>query len=150
MEPIRGRRSTVLKESGRPPHEAFQKADRALYEHRGTLKKMLDRAPYEQCARIEEQIKELRAEIDRDQLRAEALKLLRETINECEEEATAGVAGPVADRASKLLQRIAGKRMGAISLSDDLAPWVSGRPRRMKRSILRSSPAANASRSTWP
>jgi hypothetical protein len=66
---------------------AFQKADRALYEHRGTLKKMLDRAPYEQYARIEEQIKELRAEIDRDQLRAEALKLLRETINECEEQA---------------------------------------------------------------
>ena len=105
---------------------AFQKADRALYEHRGTLKKMLDRAPYDQYARIEEQIKELGAEIDRDQLRAEALKLLRETINECEEEATAGVAGPVADRASKLLQRIAGKRIGAISLSDDLAPWGVG------------------------
>jgi len=87
---------------------------------------MLDRAPYEQYARIEEQIKELRAEIDRDQLRAEALKLLRETINECEEEATAGVAGPVADRASKLLQRIAGKRIGAISLGDDLAPWGVG------------------------
>jgi DNA repair exonuclease SbcCD ATPase subunit len=102
--------------------DAFQKADRALYEHRGILKKMLDRAPYEQYARIEEQIKELRAEIDRDQLRAEALKLLRETINECEEEATAGVAGPVADRASKILQRIAGKRIGAISLSDHLAP----------------------------
>ena len=106
--------------------DTFQKADRALYEHRGTLKKMLDRAPYEQYARIEEQIKELRAEIDRDQLRAEALKLLRETINECEEEATAGVAGPVADRASKLLQRIAGKRIGAISLGDDLAPWGVG------------------------
>jgi DNA repair exonuclease SbcCD ATPase subunit len=106
--------------------DTFQKADRALYEHRGTLKKLLDRAPYEQYARIEEQIKELRAEIDRDQLRAEALKLLRETINECEEEATAGVAGPVADRASKLLQRIAGKRIGAISLGDDLAPWGVG------------------------
>jgi energy-coupling factor transporter ATP-binding protein EcfA2 len=104
----------------------FEKADRALYEHRGTLKKMLDRAPYEQYARVEEQIKELRAEIDRDQLRAEALKLLRQTINECEEEATAGVAGPVADRASKLLQRIAGKGIGAISLNDDLAPWGVG------------------------
>jgi chromosome segregation ATPase len=102
---------------------AFQKADRAVYEHRGTLKKLLDRAPYEQYARIEEEIKELRAEIDRDQLRAEALKLLRDTINECEEEATAGVAGPVADRASKLLQRIAGKRIGDVSLNDDLAPW---------------------------
>jgi len=106
--------------------EAFQEADRALHEHRGTLKKILDRAPYEQYARIEEEIKQRRAEIDRDQLRADALKLLRETINECEEEATAGVAGPVAERASKLLHRIAGKRMGAISLSDELAPWGVG------------------------
>jgi chromosome segregation ATPase len=103
--------------------EGFQKADRALYEHRGTLKKMLDRAPYEQYARIEEEIKELHAEIIRDQLQAEALKLLRGTINECEEEATAGVAGPVAERASKLLQRITAKRIGDISLNDDLAPW---------------------------
>jgi hypothetical protein len=106
--------------------EAFHKADRALHEHRGTLKNTLDRAPYEQYVRVEEEIKQLRAEIDRDQLRADALKLLRETINECEEEATAGVAGPVAERASRLLHRIAGKRMGAISLSDELAPWGVG------------------------
>ena len=101
---------------------AFEKSDRALHEHRGTLKKMLERAPYEQYAKIEEEIRELRAEVDRDRLRADALKLLRDTINECEEEATAGVAGSVADRASKLLHRIAGKRIGAISLTDDLAP----------------------------
>jgi DNA repair exonuclease SbcCD ATPase subunit len=31
-----------------------------------------------------------------------------------------------AARASKLLQRIAGKRIGAISLNDDLAPWGVG------------------------
>jgi uncharacterized protein YhaN len=36
------------------------------------------------------------------------------------------VAGPVAERASKFLHRIAGKRMGAISLSDELAPWGVG------------------------
>src|SRR5207249_2332797 len=95
---------------------------------------MLDSAPYEQYARIEEEIKELRAEIDRDQLRAEALKLLRETISECEDEATAGVAGPVADRASKFLHRIAGKRMGGISLSDDLAPRGIG-PAEMDEAI---------------
>jgi len=106
--------------------EAYHKSDRALHEHRGTLKRMLDRAPYEQCAKIEEEIKQLREEIDRDQWRADALKLLRETINECEEEATAGVAGPVAERASKFLHRIAGKRMGAISLSDELAQWGVG------------------------
>jgi len=84
---------------------------------------MLDRAPYEQYARTEEEIKELRPEIDRDQLQAEALKLLRDTINECEEEATAGVAGPVCGKGIELLQRIAGKRIGDISLNDDLAPW---------------------------
>jgi hypothetical protein len=128
--------------------KAFEKVDRALYEHRGTLKKMLDRAPYEQYARIEEHIRELRAEIDRDQLRAEALKLLRETINECEEEATAGVAGPVADRASKLLQRIAGKRIGAISLSDDLAPWGVGSAETDERSVRDSDMPPRALQAT--
>jgi hypothetical protein len=103
---------------------AFQKNDRALHEHRGTLKKLLDRAPYERSARLEEEIGEIRTEIDRDKLYADSLKLIRETINECEEEATAGVAGPIAERASKLLHRIAGTRMGPISLSDELAPWA--------------------------
>lgn len=102
--------------------QAFQKNDRALHEHRGTLKKLLDRAPYERSARLEEEIGEIRAEIGRDKLRADALRLIRATISECEEQATAGVAGPISERASKLLHRIAGVRMGSISLSDDLAP----------------------------
>jgi uncharacterized protein YhaN len=73
---------------------------------------------------LEEEIGEIRAEIGRDKLRADALRLIRETISECEEEATAGVAGPISERASKLLHRIAGVRMGSISLSDELAPWA--------------------------
>jgi DNA repair exonuclease SbcCD ATPase subunit len=104
--------------------QSFQKCDRTLYEHRGTLKKLLDRAPYERCARLEEEVGEIRAEIGRDKLRADALKLVRETIAECEEEATAGVAGPIAERASKILRRVAGARMRSISLSDELAPWA--------------------------
>jgi DNA repair exonuclease SbcCD ATPase subunit len=104
--------------------QAFEKCDRALHEHRGTLKKLLDRAPYERCARLEEEIGEIHAEIDRDKLRADALKLIRETIAECEEEATAGVAGPIAERASKILRRIVGTRMKSINLSDELAPWA--------------------------
>lgn len=104
--------------------QAFQKNDRALHEHRGTLKKLLDRAPYERSAHLEEEIGEIREEIGRDKLRADALRLIRETISKCEEEATAGVAGPISERASKLLHRIAGVRMGSISLSDELAPWA--------------------------
>ena len=104
--------------------QAFQKCDRGLHEHRGTLKKLLDRAPYERCARLEEEIGEIRAEIDRDKLRADALKLIRETIAECEEEATTGVAGPIAERASKILSRVAGARMSSISLSSELTPWA--------------------------
>lgn len=104
--------------------QAFQKCDRGLHEHRGTLKKLLDRAPYERCARLEEEIGEIRAEIDRDKLRADSLKLIRDTIAECEEEATTGVAGPIAERASKILRRVAGARMRSINLSDELAPWA--------------------------
>jgi DNA repair exonuclease SbcCD ATPase subunit len=104
--------------------QAFQKCDRALHEHRGTLKNLLERAPYERCARLEEEIGEIRSEIDRDKLRADAVKLIRETIAECEEEATTGVAGPIAERASKILRRVAGARMRLINLSDELAPWA--------------------------
>ena len=104
--------------------QAFQKNDRALHEHRGTLKKLLDRAPYDRSARLEEEIGEMQAEIGRDRLRADSLRLVRETISECEREATTGVAGPVSERATKLLRRIAGVRIGRISVSDDLTPWA--------------------------
>ena len=82
----------------------------------------MDRAPYERCAQLEEEIVEIRGEIARDKLRADALKLIRETIAECEEEATAGVAGPIAERAYNIFRRVAGTRMRSISLSDELAP----------------------------
>ena len=104
--------------------QAFHKAEKTLYEHRGTLKKLLAKAPYEQSATLEEEIKQISGEIERDRSRADAFKLLRDTINECEEEATAGVAEPVAERATRLLHRIAGKGLGPIALSEDLAPWT--------------------------
>lgn len=103
-------------------NNSFQRAQTALDQHRGNLKWLIEQAPYERQAKLAEQREQSRGEAERDKLNADALKLLRETIHECEEEATAGVSGPVAERATALLRRIAGKRFGEVRLDDTLGP----------------------------
>lgn len=43
--------------------KAFQKCDGALREHQGALKKLLDRAPYERCAHLEEEMQDIRGRL---------------------------------------------------------------------------------------
>ena len=73
---------------------------------------------------MEEEIGEIREEIGRDKLRADALRLIRETIANARRRRRLALPARFPNGPPRLLRRIAGVRMGSISLSDELAPWA--------------------------
>jgi hypothetical protein len=98
----------------------FSAADRDLSRQLGILSTLLDQAPYERQVRLEEELETLETEIERDRLRSEALKLLYETVRDCENIVTAGAVEPVAERAAELLMRISGQSFSPV-LDTELA-----------------------------
>ena len=64
----------------------------------------------------------LQAEVAAEELRAGAIRLLRDTLVECRAEAVAAVAGPVEAVATQIFQRIAGGRLGRLKLGDAFEP----------------------------
>lgn len=73
-------------------------------------------------AQAEEEVATLKEDIAREELRTNALRLLRETVAQCRAEALAAVVGPVQHAATRTLQRIAGGRLGGIQLGETFAP----------------------------
>jgi uncharacterized protein YhaN len=62
-----------------------------------------------------------------------AIRLLRDTVARCRAEAVAAVAGPVEAAATRMLQRIAGGRLGRLRLGEGfepehVAPELAGGP----------------------
>lgn len=101
---------------------ASESADRDYHHHLGVLANLAAQAPYETVARLEEEIETLHARMETDRARAEALRRLRDEIAACEAEAGSALIQPVAERASKLLARIAGGRLRSIQLGEKLGP----------------------------
>ncbi len=102
--------------------KASESADRDYHHHLGVLANLAAQAPYETVARLEEESETLRARMETDRARAEALKRLRDEIAACEAEAGSALIRPVAERAAKLLARIAGDRLRSIELGEKLGP----------------------------
>lgn len=102
--------------------KACESADRDYHHHLGVLANLAAQAPYETVTRLEEEIETLRARMETDLARAKALRRLRDEIAACEAEAGSALIQPVAERASKLLARIAGDRLRSIELGEKLGP----------------------------
>jgi len=117
-----------LSEETQTSEKAHRAAEDQLLQHRGALKDLLARAPYERKVEAAEHVATIERDLEQDRLRATAVRLLFDTIQQCEEEAVSGVAEPVARRATKLLGRIAGKSTGAVTLSDALEPEAVAPP----------------------
>ncbi|OGO09280.1 MAG: hypothetical protein A2Y61_05940 [Chloroflexi bacterium RBG_13_60_13] len=77
---------------------------------------------YSLLAVVEERVAALEAEVTAEELRAGAIRLLRDTLVECRAEAVAAVAGPVETVATQIVQRIAGGRLGRLKLGDAFEP----------------------------
>lgn len=104
---------------------ADEVASRALAEEsreEGRLESLSAQGPYSALARTEEEVARLRRELAIEELRVAAVKLLRDTVAECRSAAVAAVAAPVEAAATRMLQRIAGSRLGRVQLGDTFEP----------------------------
>jgi len=86
------------------------------------LRVLSDSGDWVNLAAVEEELAALRREVESEEARANAVRLLRDTLADCRAEALAAVAGPVASAATYYFHRIAGARLGEVSLGSTLAP----------------------------
>lgn len=100
-------------------------ATRALEEEKneeGRLQHLCAAGPYSALAGAEEEVAHLEDEVAREELRASAVRLLRDTVLQCRSEALTAIAGPVEAAATRYLQRIAGGGLGRVQIGQALEP----------------------------
>ncbi|MFO7965571.1 MAG: AAA family ATPase [Desulfobacterales bacterium] len=88
----------------------------------GTLETLTAQGPYSILVKADEEVARIEEEIKRESLRMDAIKLLYDTVQQCKSEAVASVAKPVEETATRLLQRIAGRRIGQIAIGENFGP----------------------------
>jgi uncharacterized protein YhaN len=111
--------------------EAANKARDDEKTEEGKLQTLGAQGTYSLLAAAEERVAALQAEVAAEELRAGAVRLLRDTLVECRAEAMAAVAGPVEAVATQIFQRIAGARLGQVKLGNafepaNVVPEISG------------------------
>jgi len=126
----------ALREFGVDPRDAASRLERQLQaadeaaskllaeENReeGRLEGLAARGPFSALAQADEEVAHLRRELATEELRVAAVKLLRDIMAECRAEALAAVAAPVEMAATRILQRIAGSRLGRVQLGGTFEP----------------------------
>jgi DNA repair exonuclease SbcCD ATPase subunit len=80
------------------------------------------RGTYSALAAIQERRVGLEANLAREELRANAVRLLRDTVKTCREEARAVITGPIEKVATRILERVSGRRLGRLELSEAFSP----------------------------
>jgi DNA repair exonuclease SbcCD ATPase subunit len=100
----------------------------ALKKEEGRLEQLAAAGPYSALSRVEEQIAERKARIDSEDLRINAVRLLRHTVHQCKAKILSDLRRPVEESATRMLHRIAGARLGNVELADRFHPQAV-RPR---------------------
>ncbi len=88
----------------------------------GALKSFASRSVYTALAEAEERLALAEEAYVRERVSAEAIKLLRDTVEDCRNEMQASVAAPVEEAAGAILDRIAGQRLGSLRLAGNFVP----------------------------
>jgi len=88
----------------------------------GRLESLSAHGPYSALAQADEEVARLRRELATEEIRVAAIKLLRETVMQCRADVLATVAAPVEAAATRIMQRIAGGRLGRLQLGDGFEP----------------------------
>ena len=88
----------------------------------GTMETLTAQGPYSIFANANEEVACLEEQIERVALHMDAVKLLYDTVQQCKKEAVASVAKPVEMTATRLLQRMAGSRIGQIAIGENFGP----------------------------
>jgi uncharacterized protein YhaN len=82
---------------------------------------------YSKLVACEEKLADLNVRIRRERLRMDATKLLYDTVASCKAAIVAAVAAPVERTATRMLDRIAGPRLGGVQFTENFVP-VGVRP----------------------
>ncbi len=93
-----------------------------LKKEEGRLEQLATAGPYSALSQVEEQIAELKTQIDTEELRINAIRLLRDTVHHCKAKILSDLRKPVEESATRMLQRIAGTRLGTVQLADRFHP----------------------------
>jgi energy-coupling factor transporter ATP-binding protein EcfA2 len=79
-------------------------------------------APYSAVGEAEERLEAISVELRGEELRAEAARLLHDTLDACRSEAVASIPERVVETAVSILRRIAGPSFQTVSLTEGLTP----------------------------
>jgi DNA repair exonuclease SbcCD ATPase subunit len=104
---------------------ADEMATRALEREKaeeGRLEHLSVQGPYSALALAQEEVTSMEQGVAREECRVAAISLLHATVAQCRAEAVAAVSGPVEAAATRTLQRIAGRRLGRVQLSEQFEP----------------------------
>jgi chromosome segregation ATPase len=104
----------------------------------GRLEQLSAQGTYSLLVKIEEEVGALTEEVNREQIRADAVRLLYDTVEQCRSKAMAEVGRPVEQAATRTFQRIAGGRLGSIKVGEYFEP-ASILPQRTEESVSVSS-----------
>jgi DNA repair exonuclease SbcCD ATPase subunit len=93
-----------------------------LRDEEAGVRQISSSAPYSMLSEADERSASIAAELREEEVRTEAVKLLRETIEACRSEAIASIPEQVAETAASILHNIAGTGFQTIRLSSGLLP----------------------------
>ena len=88
----------------------------------GRLQTLAADGTYSKLVQCEEELTDLEARIERESVRMRAIRLLHDTVAECKSAVIASVAAPVEQRASRMLARVVGPRLGNLRLTQSFVP----------------------------
>jgi DNA repair exonuclease SbcCD ATPase subunit len=112
----------ILEEQVRHLQKSHSEFDASFNREQGSLLTLASEAPYSALADVDERIARLEADIAREQLYYDAVRLLHDRIDHHRRTLNQQVLGPVTERATGMLQRIAGLRLGSLELGSDFLP----------------------------
>ena len=121
-----------------------------LKKEEGRLEQLATSGPYSALSQVEEQIAELKTQIDSEELRINAIRLLRDTVHHCKAKILSDLRKPVEESATRMIQRIAGTRLGTVQLADRFQPQAVTPRMASRKSPSSTSPAERPNRSTSP
>jgi len=102
--------------------EKAQKARDKLNQLEGRMQELTAQAPYTELAKVEEEIAGIKDRISQQQLQLDAIRLLHTVLQEEKQQMLDAVIDPVRRRATRTLQRIAGRRFREIEFDESLLP----------------------------
>ncbi len=101
--------------------EATENRDR-LQQEKGKMIQLADASVYSRVVELEERKNVLEEEIERETRHMAAIKLLKETKDRLGKEVMSTVIKPVSSAASRMLERVAGSRLGTVVFNDNFVP----------------------------